>query len=96
MALTIPQAVRKLLIKEPFYGLFLMSLNKYFDNNIETACVRKKGINVELAINQKFWESLSDNCEIAILEHEALHIVMKHLTMQEDFSNKKHFNIAAD
>lgn len=96
MALTIPQAVRKLLIREPFYGLFLMSLNKYFDDTIETACVRLKGINTELAINPKFWESLSDNAEIAILEHETLHIVMKHLTMQADFPNKKHFNIASD
>ena len=54
MALTIPQAIRKLLIKEPFYGLFLLSLNKYFDDSIPTACVRRKGINVELAINPTF------------------------------------------
>lgn len=96
MALTIPQAVRKLLIREPFYGLFLLSLNKYFDNSIETACVRRKGINTELAINEEFWNSLSDTAELAVLEHEILHIVNNHLMMQESFSNKKHFNIASD
>ena len=54
MALTIPQAVKKLLIREPFYGLFLLSIDKYFDDSIETACVRRKGINTELAINYEF------------------------------------------
>ena len=96
MALTIPKAVRKLLIKEPFYGLFLLSLNKYFDSSVPTACVRRNGINVELAINEAFWNSLSDEAELAVLEHEVLHLVNKHLTMQASFPNKKHFNIAAD
>lgn len=96
MALTIPQAVRKLLIREPFYGLFLLSLNKYFDDKIPTACVRRNGINVELAINPDFWKTLSDETELAVLTHEVNHLVFKHLTMQSDFPNKKHFNIAAD
>lgn len=96
MALTIPKAVRKLLIREPFYGLFLLSLNKYFDDSIPTACVRRKGINIELAINEQFWNSLSDEAELAVLEHEILHLVNKHLTMQASFPNKKHFNVAAD
>lgn len=96
MALTIPQAIKKLLINEPFYGLFLLSIDKYFDDSIPTACVRRKGINTELAINYEFWKSLSDECELAVLQHECNHIVFKHLTMQSDFPNKKHFNIAAD
>ena len=54
MAMTIAQAVRALMIKEPFYGLFLMGLNKYFDDTIETACVRRSGINVEIAINKQY------------------------------------------
>lgn len=96
MALTIPKAVRKLLMKEPFYGLFLLSINKYFDDKVSTACVRRDGINVELAINEQFWNSLSDEAELAVLEHEVLHLVNKHLTMQASFPNKKHFNVASD
>ena len=96
MALTIPQAVKMLIIREPFYGLFLLSIDKYFDDSIETACVRRKGINTELAINYEFWKSLSDEAELAVLTHECNHIVFKHLTMQDSFPNKKHFNIAAD
>ena len=80
MSLTIAQAVKKLLVKEPFYGLFLLSLNKFFDNSIPTACVCRNGINVELMINEKFWNSLSDLEEIAVLEHEISHILHGHLT----------------
>ena len=52
--MTIAQAVKKILRKEPFYGLFLLGLNKYFDKTVSTACVRKNGINVELAINEDY------------------------------------------
>lgn len=96
MALTIPKAVRKLLIAEPFYGLFLLSLDKKFDNSIPTACVRRKGINIELLINEKYWNSLSDECEISVLKHELGHILHKHFEMRESFPNAKHFNISAD
>lgn len=96
MALTIPQAVRKLLIREPFYGLFLMSLNKYYSDKVPTLCVTRNGINTDLVINKQYWESLSDDLQISALQHEVNHIVFKHLFMQQDFPNKKHFNIAAD
>lgn len=96
MGLTIAQAIKKLLIKEPFYGLFLLSLNKKFDTSIPTACVSRAGINVELLINKDFWDSLTTDQELAVLEHEVLHLCHHHLTMQADFPNKKHFNIASD
>ena len=96
MPLTITQAVKKLLIQDPFYGLFLLSLDKRFDSSIPTACVARNGINVELLINEQFWNSLTDLEEIAVLEHEINHICHHHMTMQESFPNKKHFNIAAD
>ena len=96
MPLTIAQAVKRLLIKDPFYGLFLTQVDRRFDDSIETACVKRKGIGVELLINEKFWNSLSDKCEIALLCHEVSHILHNHLTTQADYPNKKHFNVAAD
>lgn len=96
MPLTIAQAVKKLIIKDPFYGLFLTQLDRYFDDSIPTAAVRRKGINIELLVNEKFWDSLSDLARIAILQHEVGHILHGHLTMGPLFSNHKHFNIAAD
>ena len=54
MAMTIAKAVKGLLIKEPFYGLFLLGLNKQFDNSIPTACVHLKGINLEILVNEEY------------------------------------------
>ena len=96
MPLTIAQAVKRLLIKDPFYGLFLTKVDRRFDDSVPTACVCKKGIGVELLINENFWNSLSDNAEIAILQHEVGHILHGHLTMGPLFPNHKHFNIASD
>ena len=47
-------ACKKLLIKSPFYGLFLLGLNKYFGDKCETACVCRNGINTEICVNEKF------------------------------------------
>lgn len=96
MPLTIAQAVKRLLIKDPFYGLFLTQVDRRFDDSIPTACVAKKGIGVELLINEKFWNSLSDACEIGLLQHECGHILFNHLVTQADYPNKNHFNVAAD
>ena len=96
MPLTIAQAIKRLLIKDPFYGLFLTQVDRRFDDSIPTACVGKKGIGIELLINEKFWNSLSDKAEIAVLCHEVNHILHDHLTMQANFPNKQHFNVASD
>ena len=96
MALSISQAVKRLLIRDPFYGLFLTQVDRRFDDSIPTACVCRKGIGIELLINEKFWNSLSDLSEIAILQHEVGHILHGHLTMGPLFPNHEHFNIAAD
>lgn len=97
MGLTIAQAVKKLLQKEPFYGLFLISLDKGFDDSkTETACVFRDGINTRICINQVYWNTLTDLQRIAILQHEVGHILLGHLWMQHDFEDHDHFNIAAD
>lgn len=94
---TIDAIVKKLLIKKPFIGLFLMGMNRGFGDKTQTACVYKDGINIALCINEEFWNSLeSDDMRMAVLEHEMSHVMFKHMFMQEFFADKKHFNIAAD
>ena len=39
------RAVKTLLIREPFYGLFLLNLNRYYGDKCDTACVCRNGIN---------------------------------------------------
>lgn len=92
----IEKAYKKMLIENPFYGLFLLGMSKVMDESIPTACVRKKGINCELAINPNFWESLDDVHQMSILQHEVYHIVFQHMFLYDLFPNKQLLNIAAD
>jgi len=85
-----------LMLKEPFYGLFLISLNKELRSDIETACVTPDKLNIKLCINPEFWLSLDEKTKLAILKHELLHIVFFHLDNFERFPNKRLYNIAAD
>ncbi len=62
---------RSLLFSDPYYGLFLMGLNKYFKKNgIPTAAVGKEGLGECLLIGEDFWWGLADNVKKGILKHE--------------------------
>ena len=90
---------KKLIIKDSFYGLFLLNLNKRFDKKIETAAVGIDGINPILLINEDFWKSLSEEMQIAVLKHEIGHLMFGHLTENWGYlrkSNPSLFNKAAD
>lgn len=61
---------KNLMFKEPFYGLFLISLNKKWNNSIPTAGVGINGISYQLIINTDFWDDLNDNQKKGLLKHE--------------------------
>ena len=65
---------KQLMLKEPFYGLVLISLNKELDKNIPTACVTPDKINTKLKVNPEFWGTLDDKTKLGVLKHELLHI----------------------
>ena len=91
------KASKELMWKEPFYGFFLLMLNKVWDNKrVPTAGVSKNGINYQLAINEDFWTELSEAHRIGLLKHELLHIAYFHLSMYFNFPDKKMANIAMD
>lgn len=88
---------KMLMFKEPFYGLFLISLNKDISTRIPTACVSKNGINVQLTINPEFWEKkLNEKSRIGVLKHELLHVAFFHLDSWDRFPDHELANIAAD
>jgi predicted metal-dependent peptidase len=87
---------KTLMLKEPFYGLFLIGLNKELRTDIQTACVTPDKINVKLCVNPEFWSNLDEKTKLGVLKHELLHIVFFHLENFERFENKKLSNIAAD
>ena len=87
---------KTLMLEEPFYGFFLLALNKIWDKSVNTAGVCKNGINFQLRINENFWNSLSEEHRLGLLKHELLHIAFQHLTTFTMFDDKKLANIAMD
>lgn len=98
--MTIEQATKRLLIKSPFYGLFLLSLKRRFavpSDGCRTAYVHITGINYELVVNEEFWNSLeNDDCRLNLLQHELVHICLKHLEFPDRFPDQDRANIAED
>ena len=93
---TISRSCKELMIRSPFYGFFLMGLNKNFSTSLPTAGVSQKGLGFQLDINKEFWYDLSKEHRLGVLLHELLHLAFFHLFMRESFSDYKLFNIAAD
>ena len=90
------KALKKLIYKDSFYGLFLLNLDKQYSTEIETAAVARNGINCRLLINKEYWDGLSDEEQLFILKHECAHIMFKHFFIMSDCSNKIASNIAGD
>ena len=88
---------KDLMLREPYYGFFLIMLNKLWDSKrVPTAGVSKNGINYQLAINEDFWMSLTEDQKLGLLKHELLHIAFGHLTMFFKFTDRRLANVAMD
>lgn len=87
---------KRLLIKNPFYGLFCLSLPKEVTRSVHTLSVTKQGINCQLNINPDFWEQHSDEEQLALLQHELGHICLQHMFLYGSFTDSKIFNISSD
>jgi len=88
---------KQLMFSEPFYGIFLSTLNKVVRKDVPTAGVCKNGINYQLAVNEEFWNSLNtDKKKIGLFKHELLHICFGHLTFKDDFPDHELANVAMD
>jgi len=95
---SLAKASKDLMLKEPFYGLFLIGLNKKWSERIPTACVSLNRINVELTINPDFWNSKPAAHQVGVLKHELLHIAFHHLMSYRHLleENRDIANIAMD
>ena len=87
---------KDMMLQEPFYGLFLLMLNKQWTKKVPTAGVSISGINYKLAINEDFWSSLSREHKQGLLKHELLHLAFYHLTSFNHLTNHEIANIAMD
>jgi len=93
---SLAKVIKSIMLEQPFYGLFLLNVNKEFNDRCPTAGVSRDGINFRLQINPTFWDSLSEDHKEGLIIHEALHIIYDHLNLREGFADFKLFNIAAD
>ena len=92
----VARTTKSLIFTEPFYGLFLIGINKKYTDQIPTAGVSKHGIGMQLTINPEFYNELSEDHRFGLIKHELLHIAFGHLILRDLYSDHKLFNIAAD
>ena len=91
--------VIKLLLREPFFAHFLGQVSRVISEDItETAAVGLRNKAISLYINPKFFmqELNSTDERVAVLKHEVLHLVFKHLYRHQTNWDSKTANIAAD
>jgi predicted metal-dependent peptidase len=93
---SLAKTCKDLMLVEPFYGFFLMMLQKKFDDKCQTAGVSLHGINYKLRVGPEFWKGLTPDHRRGLLKHELLHIGFFHLTDYESFTDHDIANIAMD
>lgn len=93
---SLAKVCKDLMLKQPFYGIYLLMLDKRWSAAIPTAGVSKLGINYQLLMNEEFWDTLEHDHKIGLIHHEILHICFFHLLRHDEFEDQKLANIAMD
>ena len=77
----VSRCIIKLLMKEPFFAHLLSGVVRNTSTSIPTAAVGINNNNITLFINQNFFlkdlKSISNR--VAVIKHETLHLMFKHL-----------------
>lgn len=90
--------ISKLITFQPLYGEVFLHLNKIERKDMPTMAVGViRRVDLALYYNPEFVNKLSPTELRGVLKHEALHILLHHLTRAKHFAyNPKGYNIAAD
>jgi len=88
-------AIVRLFNEERFYAELLIHMDRIITDKIPTAGVCIKS-NVQLHINPKFFESLTQDEQIAILKHECQHILNNHINRFKDLAPEVYNNESKD
>jgi predicted metal-dependent peptidase len=94
----ISRCVNQLLMKEPFFSHILSGTVRTITDQIPTAAVGIRDECIMLMINEEFFlsELKTASQRIAVLKHETLHLVFKHLFRDLIKKDPELMNIAAD
>ncbi len=92
----ISRASFALLLKEPFFAHVLAGMPREVSDRTATAAVAWDGQQVRLIVNPEFFnEGLTAPQRVAVLKHEILHVVFRHLFRGKDRDHEID-NLAAD
>lgn len=91
-------AISRLICFQPLYGTVFLHLNKIESNKLPTMGVGvTRRVDLGLFYNPDFVVGMTDIQLRAVLKHEALHVLLHHLTRSKHFAYAmKGYNIAAD
>lgn len=81
----------RVLSAHPFFGLLLMHVSFFVDEELATACTDGKSIR----FSPSFMDTLLDSELDFVLMHEIMHIILLHCARVKDF-DREAFNIACD
>ena len=96
----VDRVILQMQIQDSFFGTYLAGCIRQVSTMVPTAGVAIRRDHIALVVNPHFFmKQLKDLAErAAVLKHEALHIMLKHVIMirSDKFTNKQLYNIAAD
>lgn len=92
------RCINQLLLKEPFFAHVLAGTVRKITDEIPTAAVGFSNDLILLMVNENFFlkELKSASERTAVLKHEVLHLVFRHLFRDKIKEDSELFNIAAD
>ena len=91
-------AISKLIVFKPIFGVVFMFLNKRQNRGLPTMGVGiTRRVDLALYYNPEWILGLTSGELRAVLQHEALHVLLHHIARSDHFNyNKQGYNIAAD
>lgn len=94
----VESSISTLILLSPIYGTVFLYLNKMEKKEIQTMAVGvTRSVDLALYYNPDFVKSLSHSELRAVLKHEALHVLLHHISRTQFYNhNMKLYNMAAD
>lgn len=82
---TLTKAIVRLYDSERFYAELIMQMDRIIDEKIPTAgvCVKNR---IQLHVNPKFFDSLTQDEQVAVLKHECQHILNGHIERAKELA----------
>jgi predicted metal-dependent peptidase len=91
----VSRAIIALYMAEPFFAHMVQGLARRVDESTPTAAVSLGGAGIELRVNPRFFAGLAREERVAVIKHEILHVVLKHL-LRGPGKHPRLWNLACD